>query len=510
MCIPQYSKPQMALLSANDPVDRLRAMFPDPERPVWEQFFSERHRQLYEAGSSMQGDGEIFQIFQRANFSCLSKMDGLSKPVDAFLDPHQTISQLCYDRMLPALSLATRLIKATPFFFYTVMFGRIGRDGDGNLIYHRDEKGNWTYDLEEGTDIDSKVQEMFRRMTNIQFFTGPAPDNVDYAFAHASHNFYPAKKFQGPSGRQVATSAVQLHTKWMRFFSRDDYDNVPDHIKDRLLVLLAITLVHELVHVWYAYRKYELARAGNIAKWMALDTEDVKTDAVHPRDPYFFGDEQYGELGLAWERYAFNGDAKLDWSEGSCYSQSNLLMLHPSGLQAESTVSEGSKLAPIIAPVLVQAFLNKDYWAKMKTPSNHRRHVETLELFHKMEKVFVSQIFTRRNRRSPCPPELIVLRTVEQIDQAAKRKWLPPTPPQTPPPPTAQAKMRPRLPPTPTPTPPQTPQMRPWLPPTPPATPPQTLPTEHRKPRTAAPKQIRTDTLMYYDGSGRILEVIHH
>ena len=274
----------------------------------------------------------------------------------------------------------------------------------------------------------------------------------------------------------MATSVMQLHSNWMKFFSRPDYDGIPNDVKNRLHVLLAITLVHELVHVWYDYRKLEYARQGKISRWIALSkaSQDGGAGGAHGSEPYFFGDEEHAELGHAWERYAFDGQDSLgDWRRGSCFSQSSLSMLIP--YEREGGAKE-PVAARVIDPCLVWAFLSKECWDlydKVEADSNQYEHVETLELFDKMEKVVALRMFTEGVGRVPSPAELgqqlvdnnlIVRRDLEDILlESAMRTWSPPTPPPTP-------------------------------------------PTEHSKPNMAAGRKIRTDILVY--SRGKIVNAI--
>ncbi len=375
-------------------------MFPDPERPVWEQFFSKRHQQSYEGRPLERSDAEVFRIFQRANFSRLTDVEGHNQPLDAFLDPKDTVPQLWYDRFLPALVLATRLIKATPEFFCILALGEMGRFDDGSWGYVRDNEGKWLYELEEGADPKSKCQELFGKMSNIRFFTGKTLEDMDHAYATASHGYWPFRPF-GDSSKRIATAGVQLHAKWMDFFSRPDYDDISADVKNRLLVHLAMVLVHELAHVWYAYRKLEYARQGKFKRYFAL--------ASAKAEPYFYDDEESAEIGHAWGRYAFNGEQQSDKSRASCYTQSSCLYLLPYGRWGKPR--EKPKEEPfhvhVLHPRLLQAFLSKDCWGFYdKVGTDPDQDDESIYILGRMDRAVAMRMFMECAGRVPSLAEL--------------------------------------------------------------------------------------------------------
>ena len=447
MCITETSTATITIAgtSTNELSDQFLAMFPDPERPVWEQFFSKKHQQSYEGRPSDGIDTEIFRIFQRANFSRLSDIEGQHQPVENFLDPKDTIPRLWYNRLLPALVLATRLIKMTPEFFCIVAFGKMGRidDGrieDGSWGYARDEEGNWLYELEEGTDPNTKCQELFDRMSNIRFFTGKTPNDMENAYARASYGYWPYKE----SEKRVATAGVQLHSKWIDFFSRPDYDKVAADVKNRLLVHLAMVLVHELAHVWYGYRKLDYARQGNFKRYCGL---------VTAKEPYFYSDEERPEMGHAWGRYAFNAEQQLTNSGAPCYTQSSLLYLKPYGrwqggapkVEPKDEPEEKPFRVRVVDPCLVGAFLSKDCWDlfdKVETDSNNDEQIESLYIWERMEKAVAVRIFVEGAGRIPSLAELghkvfannfLEKQTLCNAGPSMGLARFPPTPPPTPP-----------------------------------------------------------------------------
>lgn len=92
---------------------------------AWAQVFSDRHALSCIKNQPMGSEGRIHRIFAKSNFSRLSAIAGLEKPVSTWLDPDWVIQDKFYDRIRPALVLATRLLDKTGGFFDTVLWGKI-------------------------------------------------------------------------------------------------------------------------------------------------------------------------------------------------------------------------------------------------------------------------------------------------------------------------------------------------------------------------------------------------
>jgi hypothetical protein len=152
----------------------------------------------------------------------------LKLPSTTWFDPAEAITEVWYARFLPALVLATRLVRESRPFFSTVAFGKLRPRTDGKWVYARDEQGNWVYDLEAGADLEAKFEAMSSGISNVQFFTGHSFDAI-----HPGEDAYVSDGLDASekSGRKVASPSVQLNPRWMTAFSRPDYDELPEDVK---------------------------------------------------------------------------------------------------------------------------------------------------------------------------------------------------------------------------------------------------------------------------------------
>ncbi|KIW98120.1 uncharacterized protein Z519_01704 [Cladophialophora bantiana CBS 173.52] len=299
-----------------------RDLFPDPDLKSWQQAFSARHENICHAPSTPDPGGKIYKTFSRCNFSRLDIIRGLDRPVDAWLDPKLTISDLFYDRIRSALVLATRFCKYTSEFFNILLFGDIGKDlcEDGKIVYDY---------LQKLKHRSRTFPDMMDDLHNVQFFTGYHPDSRTDVYA---------------------STYFGLNSKFATFFTHLHYDTFEDDVKDLMLVSLAITLVHELAHVWYALRRMEIARKGNLPLCIAMR-----------REPYFYGTERVPELGSSWELFAFNGMPHLNCSDDVPYAEAKGLLLVP------RRASSDKANEVVVDSYVVSAFLNQECWDMLDT-----------------------------------------------------------------------------------------------------------------------------------------------
>jgi hypothetical protein len=251
------------------------------------------------------------------------------------------------------------------------------------------------YDLEAGADLEAKFEAMTRGISNAQFFTGHSFDAI-----HPGEDAYVSDGLDASeqSGRKVASPSVQLNPRWMTAFSRTDYDELPEDVKNRLLVSLAIVFVHELAHLWWSYRLLEFARVGDVLKYHVL------RQSRHSGEPYRFGDEAIPELGWAWERYAFKYGFGMT-PEGP-YEYSRHLIGYRLEWSAETSTSlvhanlKRPELVCLIDPCLVGALLDETSWEiyeGLKAESTRPELANNILLFHRMAKVVAvrTQLYDR-------------------------------------------------------------------------------------------------------------------
>ncbi|KAI1624747.1 hypothetical protein EDD37DRAFT_608231 [Exophiala viscosa] len=308
--------------------------------PVWGQVFSDLHANSCKFKQPEGPEGRIHRLFAKSNFSRLSAISGLEKPIETWLDPKWTVTDTFYDRIRPALVLATRLLEETGEFFDTVLLGKI-----------QDRRNGRFYALEEGlTEGPSFFPEGHSSLKKFQIFTGYNEESCEEAHATAQHGMFPQKGSQ-----RLATQAIQLNTRHTTFFTHAHYDLFTGEVKQRILFMLAVTLVHELAHVWYDCRMFDYMRQ---VQW-------IVAKCLRVSEPFFTGEEPEPELGLSWESFAFGCRPEPYWPEDRGrmlpYALVTDIACHP---YRKFTTEErkGTFAARALTSQEIAAFLNADSW----------------------------------------------------------------------------------------------------------------------------------------------------
>lgn len=260
----------------------------------WTITFSQQHHASFNMIQEPRPEGEsILQIFRRSNFSRLSLLDGLERPLGSWLtDPDFMIDDLLYERIRPALVLATKFIWASKDFFDCVWNHGI-RSEDKKVFYDHDNK----------TAPENRYhwhREILENISNFQIFTG---SHEDHNRVEIKHNHATLHYGQHPQNahENIRTCALQLNNEFTTFFSHPSYEQWPTEMIQRTQFILAATITHEIVHLCYRFR------------WHT----GLGTDMASPEDePHYYKTDPTAELGLAWERWAFGGTPDLKYENG--------------------------------------------------------------------------------------------------------------------------------------------------------------------------------------------------
>ena len=403
--------------------------------PAWQQFFSERHRCQF-ALNALQGlEEDVHPIFNRTNFSCLNYATGLEQPIYNWLHPAQTVPEIWYQRIRPALTLATELLVFSADFFNVVLHGEIEEHKVGEnrtrMVYSRQIVEPRTIFT---SDLDS--------VSNIQFFCGGGSADCVESFGMMINEVRPTVDEQN-----MATVAIQINPEIVAFFGQQNYDTLPQEVKERTLAMLAATLVHELAHAWFAYRRFEVAREGG-----DVDSSQ-ECEAMNLKDPFFHNTERYNELGFSWEQSAFGGR----WDHYSTDDRSDLTLAALNaakgiGLVGIGKDSDEGSPAAFIHPRLVSALFNKKCWDEFSVYFGFTRAAERIprlgyakfggdNILQQMEVVVTIRTFQEVHGRLPesneLALELVGARLIEALGGYKKKPpqliEFPPTPPTTPP-----------------------------------------------------------------------------
>ncbi|OAP57426.1 hypothetical protein AYL99_08164 [Fonsecaea erecta] len=370
--------------------------FLDPGREVWKQVFSARHEDMCNTPQPPHPDGHIYAIFNKSKFSRLDSVRGPAKPIDTWLDPKYSIDDIFYDRIRPALVLATRFIEMTSEFFNILFFGEFVY-GDEIIRYNRHEQ------FELGSQ---RFPAMMNDLYNMQFFTGYHEDSRKDSYGTTHYGTYP-----NDSTPQMATIVVQLNTKFTTFFTHYHYDIFTDEVKNMMKLILAITLVHELVHVWYNFRRMEMARLGDLPLCLAMKKE-----------PYFFGYERSPELGFSWEHFAFRGMPQLNCLGDGPYARAKGLILMP--------LLQGSDLNGEVAvdSAVVRALLDKHCWDMYERVligdlAPAYCSIRELGILERMRTVVALLAFKSKTGRLPSSQELLRAKGAPVPSQAKQQEF---------------------------------------------------------------------------------------
>lgn len=307
--------------------------FTDPARTAWEQFFSTRHRLTWETIQTDRANDGMFRIFHKYNFTKLSAEQVFSTPLEGWLSPESSIEDELYDRMRPGLVLATKLLEQTGEFFDRIVFGNIVSSWGQRFCAPANELK---------AEFRGKFPDLHESLYNVQFCMG-SDGGSDLVYGNTHHGRFP--HFEVSQGNSRVTCVVQLSPRFRSFFMDPDYETFDLELKQRILFTLAVTIVHELAHVWYRLRGFEFYRQGKI-----------ELHAENTVSPFYTQSQATAELGEAWEMETFKYSLQLDEDQPFARSQ-NLVcdtfakyyrpMAHPTY---------------IVAPAVVAAFFEPECW----------------------------------------------------------------------------------------------------------------------------------------------------
>lgn len=201
-------------------------------------------------------------------------------------EPEFGVSDDFYQRIRPALVLATRFIEHSRKFLDIIWGSDIGSrelpNGRTDFFFKKNlqDEVKWAGMWNDG---------VLDQISNFQIFLGHAPadqpENGSHAYIHyGTHPQTQAKK--------IRTAALHLSKEFTIFFEHPQYHEWPQQKKDRILFLLAVTIAHETMHLCWRFR------------WMTrIDQNEGHLEA----EPSHHKDNPATELGCAWEEWAFGG-----------------------------------------------------------------------------------------------------------------------------------------------------------------------------------------------------------
>lgn len=238
-----------------------------------------------------------YSAFRNANFS-----EHLSIPE---LDrPQYNIDEGVYDRMKPGLRLATLFLELV-----TPELAHIFNAGVEPQPYH-EEKPSQRLSAWRGTPakyraLNAELVRLSKMYRVTAFRPKPQGGDKDEPKCYfiktdtAVTDLIWCPSHTRPYKQFYPQSAIC--TTWQAFFERQDWDTIGDDEKNARLLLLAVTLIHELAYVvWFhrVSRYYELS-----AKKGRKDFSDIEFDPSEP----VFGERQWAECGYVIEESLVSG-----------------------------------------------------------------------------------------------------------------------------------------------------------------------------------------------------------
>ncbi|KIX98188.1 uncharacterized protein Z520_06268 [Fonsecaea multimorphosa CBS 102226] len=207
------------------------------------------------------------------------------------------LSQVVYDRMKPALRLASLFVR-----YVMPQFARIGSAEVREYVHpdgytYKALTDDWEYDPVRTARFESN--DLLRLCTNYRFtllttdhFARSLCDAHDeLAVTSALLNHVAGAPFD-PVYPQTA-----LNSSWIWYLAREDWDTISTEEKYSKYFMFATTLVHELAHAVWINRVYSGVR---------LKSDKNEEIALVEPEPSYFPDHDFAELGCAIELELFH------------------------------------------------------------------------------------------------------------------------------------------------------------------------------------------------------------
>ncbi|KAK4945241.1 hypothetical protein LTR10_015400 [Elasticomyces elasticus] len=250
---------------------------------------------------------EIHPIWRSEAFRLAVYDDSLSVPE---LDRAEyDYSPEMYERMKPALKLATLFLKKSAPIMARIRYAPLS-------VYHIDGKGPTFKALDEASwretpeKLKSFEQDLLRMCIpyRITAVSSDSPNVLEIDAAREGSHVCAISDLEFHHEHKVPLkvdfSQTALGMQWLNFLRRPDWDTMDMDVKYKLLLSLALTLVHELAHAIWCYRlASELEYDRRRPKWTNLP-RDYRSE---PR----YGPMEWAELGCVVEMNIMGGLEEL-------------------------------------------------------------------------------------------------------------------------------------------------------------------------------------------------------
>jgi hypothetical protein len=221
----------------------------------------------------------------------------MSVPLNAMADPDPQDPALngfynpWYSRMERALRIATRaVISSTPFFLKVLCSNVIRIDPLGSVFDP------------DYTPTDENYLEYRAMLENL------SENHRLYVNDHGKHDKLTYAKSMTSSNSEAYVFWTILNSWFLQFYSRSDFDNVPESERRTVDFFLAVTLAHEYSHLVYRWREWkEQLSEEQPYVWLSPRFFAYCLTIHRHYEPRLHVRQRTPEIGDAWEDFTFDG-----------------------------------------------------------------------------------------------------------------------------------------------------------------------------------------------------------
>ncbi|KAI1622593.1 hypothetical protein EDD37DRAFT_696035 [Exophiala viscosa] len=268
-----------------------------------------------------------------------------------------------YERMMPALRLATLFLKTSTPVMARIRYAPFAHFSltEGGQVFKALDEAGWRETPEK---LKSFEQDLLRMCTpyRITVVSNDCPMVLETDAAREGQNVCAISDLQHhhdhKSPLKVDCPHTALSTQWIEFLRSPDWDTMDVSDKYSQLLSLALTLVHELAHAVWSYRKAsELEYDRRCPKW-------TKLPRGHLREPRY-GSMEWAELGYVAEMMIMGGLQELMHLEVNINLLGEKVPYLRKDIHFAQLDNNGSVVSvQTMEPMYTQVFFNGATWAE--------------------------------------------------------------------------------------------------------------------------------------------------
>ena len=244
----------------------------------------------------------ILPLWSRDRISMTVPYNGMADtdPQDPALSGHYNP---WYARMERALRVATRAVISSSPFFLRVLCSNV-------IVFPHGSIFDPDY-----TPTDENHREYRAMLENL------SENHRLYVNGHKRHNKLACAQSMTSSNSRAYVFWTILNPWFLQFYSRSDFDNVPESQRRTVDFFLAVTLAHEYSHLVYRWRQWKELLSEERPYQHCSPRFLAYSETVHAHyEPRLHVRQRTPEIGNAWEDFTFDGFPRFkDYDESSAY-----------------------------------------------------------------------------------------------------------------------------------------------------------------------------------------------